>query len=106
MAAGPVLAAAAQPDGTTPLHWAIYHVDYDLIQALLDKQANPNVTNAFGAAPIAEAVELVDTRMVKMLLDHGALAGLPRSWKDPQKFLYDAAKGPWAHEDKLGPNVV
>lgn len=42
----------------------------------------------------------------KDMLDAGVLKGLAREWKDPYKFLYDAAKGCWAHHDKLGPNVV
>jgi cyclase len=42
----------------------------------------------------------------KDMLDAGVLKGLPRTWKDPNKFLYDAAKGLWAHHDKLDPNVV
>ena len=42
----------------------------------------------------------------KDMLDGGVLKGLARTWKDPYKFLYDAAKGLWAHHDKLGPNVV
>jgi cyclase len=42
----------------------------------------------------------------KDMLEGGVLKGLPRTWKDPYKFLYDAAKGCWAHHDKLGPNVV
>ena len=40
------------------------------------------------------------------MLERGALKGLARTWNDPYKFLYDAAKGLWAHHDKLGPNVV
>jgi glyoxylase-like metal-dependent hydrolase (beta-lactamase superfamily II) len=40
------------------------------------------------------------------MLERGILKGLPRTWNDPYKFLYDAAKGLWAHHDKLGPNVV
>jgi cyclase len=40
------------------------------------------------------------------MLENGALDGLPRKWKDPLKFLYAAAKGAWANEDKLGENVV
>jgi cyclase len=40
------------------------------------------------------------------MLQAGLLNGLPRTWKDPSKFLYDAAKGIWAHHDKIGPNVV
>ncbi len=42
----------------------------------------------------------------KDMLEAGVLKGLPRTWKDPEKFLYDAAKGLWGHNDKLGPNVV
>jgi glyoxylase-like metal-dependent hydrolase (beta-lactamase superfamily II) len=40
------------------------------------------------------------------MLGRGLLQGLTRTWNDPYKFLYDAAKGLWAHHDKLGPNVV
>jgi glyoxylase-like metal-dependent hydrolase (beta-lactamase superfamily II) len=40
------------------------------------------------------------------MMEEGLLNGLPRTWKDPKKFLYDATKGLWAHHDKLDPNVV
>jgi glyoxylase-like metal-dependent hydrolase (beta-lactamase superfamily II) len=42
----------------------------------------------------------------KDMLEAGVLKGLPRTWKNPEKFLYDAAKGLWAHHDKMDPNVV
>ena len=42
----------------------------------------------------------------KDMLEEGVMKNLPRTWKDPSKFLYDAAKGLWAHHDKLDPNVV
>jgi glyoxylase-like metal-dependent hydrolase (beta-lactamase superfamily II) len=42
----------------------------------------------------------------KDMLDAGVLTGLARTWKDPYAFVYDAAKGLWAHHDKLDPNVV
>jgi glyoxylase-like metal-dependent hydrolase (beta-lactamase superfamily II) len=42
----------------------------------------------------------------KDMLNGGVLNGLPRTWKDPYKFLYDAAKGLWAHHNKLDPTVV
>ena len=42
----------------------------------------------------------------KDLLEGGVLNGLARTWKDPYKFLYDAAKGMWAHHNKLDRNVV
>jgi glyoxylase-like metal-dependent hydrolase (beta-lactamase superfamily II) len=40
------------------------------------------------------------------MLEEGVLKGLPRTWKDPYKFLYDACKGLWAHHDKMDRNVV
>jgi glyoxylase-like metal-dependent hydrolase (beta-lactamase superfamily II) len=42
----------------------------------------------------------------KDMLEGGVLKGLPRTWEDPYKFLYDAAKGLWGHHNKLDPNVV
>ena len=42
----------------------------------------------------------------KDMVDEGILKGLARTWKDPYKFVYDAAKGLWAHHDKIDPNVV
>jgi glyoxylase-like metal-dependent hydrolase (beta-lactamase superfamily II) len=42
----------------------------------------------------------------KEMLQAGVLKDLPRTWKDPETFLYAAAKGLWAHHDKLDPNVV
>jgi uncharacterized protein len=62
----------AQPDGTHPILWAVYRVDYELLGALIAKKANVNVRNEFGSTPIAEAANLADARMVKMLLDAGA----------------------------------
>jgi len=42
----------------------------------------------------------------KDMLEAGVMKGLPRTWKDPEKLLYDAAKGLWGHHNKLDPNVV
>src|SRR5690349_17958947 len=67
----------AQPDGTRPVHWAVYRVDYELLEALIAKKAKVNVTNEFGSAPLAEAVKVADARMVKMLLDAGAQPEAP-----------------------------
>ena len=62
----------AQPDGTRPVQWAVYQVDYEILDALLAKKAKVNVKNEFGSTPIAEAAMLGDARMVKALLDAGA----------------------------------
>jgi glyoxylase-like metal-dependent hydrolase (beta-lactamase superfamily II) len=40
------------------------------------------------------------------MLEAGVLKGLPRTWKDPLTFLYDAAKGMFAHHNKLDPAVI
>jgi cyclase len=43
---------------------------------------------------------------VEDMLRNGVMNGLARTWKDPQKFIYDVHKGLWAHHNKLSPNVV
>src|SRR5678816_1670214 len=80
----------AQPDGTRPIHWAVYKVDYDLIDALIAKKATVDVANEFGSTPLAEAVKLADARMVKMLLDAGA--GVDRADESGQTALMLAIK--------------
>jgi glyoxylase-like metal-dependent hydrolase (beta-lactamase superfamily II) len=40
------------------------------------------------------------------MVDGGVLNGLARTWKDPHKFLYAAAKGLWGNHNKLDPDVV
>jgi ankyrin repeat protein len=62
----------AQPDGTRPIHWAVYRVDYELVDALIAKKARVDVANEFGATPLAEAVKQGDARMVKTLLAAGS----------------------------------
>jgi ankyrin repeat protein len=62
----------AQPDGTRPIHWAVYRVDHELVEALIAKKAKVDVTNEFGSSPLAEAAKLADPTMVKMLLAAGA----------------------------------
>src|SRR2546422_10927623 len=57
----------AQPDGTRPVHWAVYRVDHELLAALIAKKAKVDVANEFGSTPLAEAVKLADATMVKML---------------------------------------
>jgi ankyrin repeat protein len=70
---------AAQGDGTTPLHWAIYKIDPEVTRALLARGAKPNVINKYGSSPLAEAVKVADARLVKMLLDAGSDANVPNA---------------------------
>ena len=62
----------AQPDGTTPLLWAVSRLEYDVAQALIARKADANAVNQFGAMPLTEAARKSDVRLVKMLLDAGA----------------------------------
>ena len=62
----------AQPDGTTPLQWATYRVDRELVDRLLKRGAKANVVNRYGASPIAEAVRVASPELAAMLLEAGA----------------------------------
>ncbi len=68
---------ATQGDGTTPLHWAVYRVDAELVAALLKRGAGANVTNKYGSSPLAEAVKLSNAKLVTQLLAAGADAESP-----------------------------
>jgi ankyrin repeat protein len=68
---------AAQGDGTTPLHWAVYKIDADLARALLERGAKPDVINNYGSSPLAEAVKVANARLVEMLLDGGSNVEVP-----------------------------
>ncbi len=63
---------ASQSDGSTPLHWAVYRVDEELVKALLARGAKADVINAYGSSPLSEAVRVANLNLVKMLLDAGA----------------------------------
>jgi len=80
----------AQPDGTRPIHWAVYKVDYEVLEALIAKKAKVDVTNDFGSTPLAEAAMLADARMVKALLAGGAKPDTPN--QDGQTALMLAIK--------------
>lgn len=59
-------------DGTTALHWAVYHGDADLVRRLIRAGADVRAVNDYGVAPLAEAAERADVRILKLLLDAGA----------------------------------
>ena len=80
----------AQPDGTTPLHWAAYKLDVPLVQALLARGAKPDAMNRYGASPIAEAVKAAQPALVKLLLDAGSDVEAPNG--DGQSLLMLAAR--------------
>ena len=78
----------------------------------------PSLGPVVGRAEVEAEHELLRTvfdRMVVNLrlgqtaadmLKAGVLDGLPRTFADPAKFLYDAHKGLWAHHNKLMNDIV
>jgi ankyrin repeat protein len=63
---------AADPDGTTPLHWAVRSDDLKQVQTLLKGGANVNASNRYGITPLYLAAENGDAAMVDTLLKAGA----------------------------------
>ena len=63
---------AAQGDGTTPLHWAAYQLDTDLVQRLIATGASANTANRYGATPLGEAAKAANVEIVSLLLKSGA----------------------------------
>ena len=91
---------------------------------LLLKIGNDQTRVVPGAGPVMtwaefkaerELMDVVRQRLFKQIrqgdgpqdmVDGGVLKGLARTWKDPHKFLYAAAKGLWGNHNKLDPDVV
>jgi len=63
---------AAQPDGTTALHWAAHWNDAEAVILLLRAGANPKATNRYGASPLSEAAASGSAAMIDALLKAGA----------------------------------
>ncbi len=67
---------AAQPDGTTPLMWAVgrqdTEQDKEVLKELLQRGAKANVRNSLGATVLSEAIGLNDAALIQQLLQAGA----------------------------------
>lgn len=63
---------APAADGTTALHWAVYHDDLELVDQLIRKGANVNAMNEFGSTPMSEAAIVGNAAVIKRLLKAGA----------------------------------
>jgi len=59
-------------DGTSALHWAVYHNDVALIDRLLAAGANPNARNDYGSTPLALSAVVGNVAVMKKLLKAGA----------------------------------
>jgi uncharacterized protein len=65
---------AAQVDGMTALHWAVYNDDVETAGLLVRSRANVNATNRYGVPPLSIACTNGNATLVRLLLDAGANA--------------------------------
>ena len=63
---------AAQPDGSTALHWAAHHNNTNMVRVLLNAKANAKATNRYGVPPLIIASRNGNTAIVTALLKAGA----------------------------------
>ena len=60
------------PDGTTPLHWAVQQDRLDLVQALISAGATVNTKNRYGSTPLVLAATTGNASVAEALLKAGA----------------------------------
>jgi uncharacterized protein len=65
---------AAQVDGMTALHWAVYNDDAETAGLLVRSRANVNAANRYGVPPLFLACTNGSATLVRLLLDAGANA--------------------------------
>ena len=69
----------AEPDGTTPLHWAVHNGDVQLVERLIAAGADVSAANEYGATPMSEAAVVGSTAIFSALLAAGANADSPNA---------------------------
>lgn len=70
----PKSVTATQPDGMTPLHWAVSHGHQPTIAALLTAGADANAATDYGITPLAIACERGNSQAASLLLEADAKA--------------------------------
>ncbi len=64
--------SAAEPDGTTALHWAVHRDDIETTRALLEAGADVSATNRYGVAPMMVAATNGHDAILALLMESGA----------------------------------
>jgi uncharacterized protein len=90
---------AAEPDGTTALHWAVQKDDLDLVERLLKAGANANAKNDYGSTPMSEAAINGNAAIMDRLLKAGANVESPNA--DGQTALMVVARASSVDAAKL-----
>ena len=67
------------PDGSTPLQWAVYNGDVAEVKRLLRLGADASIANKYGATPMSLAAEVANTDILKVLLEVGANVESPNA---------------------------
>ena len=65
---------AADGNGTSPLHWAVWADDLRTVEELLKAGASATAANKFGVSPIYTAAERGNAPVIRRLLERGANA--------------------------------
>src|SRR5438128_2257530 len=63
---------AAEPDGTTALHWAVYRDDARMTDTLIRAGADVKAANRYGVSPLSLACTKGDAAIIERLLQAGA----------------------------------
>ena len=79
---------------TTPLHYAAHNEDLENVQALLDCGADVNPLDDFGCTPLdfASTGGFNNPRVVRLLLDHGAIPNVRARLSDGLTTLHRASQ--------------
>ncbi len=67
----------AQPDGSTPLQWAVFHGNTAEVKRLLKAGADVKALNAYGVDAMQLAADSSNTELITLLLKAGADANSP-----------------------------
>ena len=82
--------SAADPDGTTPLHWAVHVDDATIVELLLNAGADANAANRYDMRPLTLACTNGNAAIVELLLNAGANANT--TWTEGETALMTAAR--------------
>jgi ankyrin repeat protein len=63
---------SSQPDGMTPLHWAVFHGHADTVRRLLDAKADVNAGTEYAVTPLSIACQNGDAAITSLLVEAGA----------------------------------
>ncbi|KAE8407121.1 ankyrin repeat-containing domain protein [Aspergillus pseudonomiae] len=64
----------------TPLTWAVWSGNLDIVQMLLDSGVNPNTSGSFGETAVSLAIRARQELILKLLIAHGAYCNFQDKW--------------------------